>query len=195
MIRAYYASVSFMDAQVGRVIDELDRLKLREKTIIVFFGDHGYHLGEKGKWSKAYSLYDIAIRVPLIVAIPNGKPGVSPRTVGLLDLFPTLVEFCGLPQPYQKPARLEGHSLIPLLRHPDARWDFPAFSVVQYQGKIGKSVRTERWHYVQWEDGKLGDMLLDTQKDPFELKNLANDPEYAKVLATMKKLLTQIPSQ
>jgi len=161
----------------------------------VFFGDHGYHLGEKGKWSKAYSLYDIAIRVPLIVAIPNGKPGVSPRTVGLLDLFPTLVEFCGLPQPYQKPAKLEGHSLIPLLHNPDARWDYPAFSVVQYQGKIGKSVRTERWHYVQWEDGKLGEMLLDTEKDPYELKNLASDPEYAKVLARMKKLLTQIPSQ
>ncbi|HJX91153.1 MAG TPA: sulfatase [Pyrinomonadaceae bacterium] len=195
MIRAYYASVSFMDAQVGRVIDALDRLKLRDKTIIVFFGDHGYHLGEKGKWSKAYSLYDIAIRVPLIVAIPNGKPGVSARTVGLLDLFPTLVEFCGLPQPYQKPAKLEGHSLIPLLRNPGARWDYPAFSVVQYQGKIGKSVRTERWHYVQWEDGKLGEMLLDSQKDPFELKNLASDPEYAKVVTTMKTLLTQIPSQ
>ncbi len=156
--------------QVGRVIDALDRLKLRDKTIIVFFGDHGYHLGEKGKWSKAYSLYDIAIRVPLIVAIPNGKPGVSPRTVGLLDLFPTLVEFCGLPQPYQKPAKLEGHSLIPLLRNPDARWDYPAFSVVQYQGKIGKSVRTERWHYVQWEDGKLGEMLLDTAEGSFRVK-------------------------
>jgi arylsulfatase A-like enzyme len=81
------------------------------------------------------------------------------------------------------------------LHNPDARWDYPAFSVVQYQGKIGKSVRTERWHYVQWEDGNLGEMLLDTQKDPFELKNLASDPEYAKVVATMKKLLMQIPSQ
>ena len=115
MIRAYYASVSFMDAQVGRVIDELDRLKLREKTIIVFFATVSYHLGEKGKWSKAYSLFDIAIRVPLIIAMPNGKPGASPRTVGLLDLCPTLVEFCGLPQPYKAPSKLEGNSLIPLL--------------------------------------------------------------------------------
>ncbi|HEV8368272.1 MAG TPA: sulfatase [Pyrinomonadaceae bacterium] len=195
MIRAYYASVSFMDAQVGRVIDALDRLKLRDKTIIVFFGDHGYHLGEKGKWSKAYSVFDIALRVPLIIAIPKGKPGVSQRTVGLLDLFPTLVDFCGLPQPYRAPAKLEGHSLVPLLRNPRAKWDYPAFSVVQYQGKIGRSVRTERWHYVQWEDGKLGEMLLDTVNDPFELKNLASDPAYSKTVADMRKLLKQIPSQ
>ena len=195
MIRAYYASVSFMDAQVGRVIDELDRLKLREKTIIVFFGDHGYHLGEKGKWSKAYSLFDIAIRVPLIIAIPNGKPGASPRTVGLLDLFPTLVEFCGLPQPYKAPSKLEGNSLIPLLRNPNAKWNHPAFSVVQYGGKIGFSVRTERWHYVQWEHGALGEMLLDSVNDPFELKNLASDPAYAKTVTEMRKLLMQIPAQ
>ena len=195
MIRAYYASVSFMDAQVGRVLDALERLKLRDKTIVVCFGDHGYHLGEKGKWSKAYSLFDIAIRVPLIISMPNGKPGVSSRTVGLLDLFPTLVDFCGLPLPYKAPAKLEGHSLLPLLKNPNSSWNNPAFSVVQFQGKIGKSVRTEQWHYVQWEDGKSGEMLLDTIKDPYELKNLASDPAYGKVVAEMRKLLTQIPSQ
>jgi len=195
MIRAYYASVSFMDEQVGRVLDALDRLHLREKTIIIFFGDHGYHLGEKGKWSKAYSLFDIATRVPLIISMPGGKPGVSERTVGLLDLFPTLVDFCDLPQPYKAPARLEGNSLIPLLKNPKASWDHPALSVVVYQGKMGKSVRTERWHYVQWEDGKLGEMLLDTQNDPNELKNLAADPAYAKTVAEMRKLLLQIPAK
>jgi iduronate 2-sulfatase len=195
MIRAYYASTSFMDAQVGRVLDALDRLKLRDNTIIVFFGDHGYHLGEKGRWSKAYSLFDVAIRVPLIIAMPKGKPGVSQRTVGLLDLFPTLVDFCGLPQPYQSTAKLEGHSLVPLLRNPNAKWNYPAFSVVQTQGKIGKSVRTERWHYVQWEDGKSGEVLLDSVKDPLELKNLANDPAHAKTVAEMRKLLTQLPSK
>ena len=194
MIQAYYASVTFMDAQVGRVIDALDRLKLRDNTIIVFFGDHGYHLGEKGKWSKAYSLFDINIRVPMIIAVPNGKPGVSGRTVGLMDLFPTLVDLCGLPQPTGQ-AKLEGHSLAPLLRNPKARWDHPALSVVTYQGKMGKSVRTERWHYVQWDDGKAGEMLLDTEKDPLELKNLAGDPAYAKTVADMRKLLTQIPRQ
>jgi arylsulfatase A-like enzyme len=195
MIRAYYASVSFMDAQMGRVIDALDRLKLRDNTIIVFFGDHGYHLGEKGKWSKAYSLFDIAIRVPLIVAAPGVKPGVSERNVGLLDLFPTLVDLCGLPQPYKAPDKLEGHSLAALLKNPRARWDYPAFSVVMYQNKLGKSVRTERWHYVLWDEGKAGEMLLDLANDPFELKNLASDPAYAKVVKEMRQLLLQIPSQ
>jgi uncharacterized sulfatase len=195
MIRAYYASVSFMDAQVGRVLDALDRLKLRDKTIVVFFGDHGYHLGEKGKWSKAYSLFDINTRVPLIISMPGGKPGVSERLVGLIDLFPTLVDFCGLPQPYKPPAKLEGNSLVPLLRNPAARWDHPALSVVVYQGKMGKSVRTDRWHYVQWEDGKSGEMLLDLQNDPFELKNLAADPAYAKTVSELRKLLTRIPAK
>jgi iduronate 2-sulfatase len=195
MIRAYYASVSFMDAQVGRVLDALDRLKLRDKTIVVFFGDHGYHLGEKGKWSKAYSLFDINTRVPLIISMPGGKPGVSERLVGLIDLFPTLVDFCSLPQPYKPPAKLEGNSLVPLLRNPAARWDHPALSVVVYQGKMGKSVRTDRWHYVQWEEGKSGEMLLDLRNVPFELKNLAADPAYAKTVSEMRKLLTRIPAE
>jgi len=193
MIRAYYASVSFMDAQVGRVLDALDRLKLREKTIIMFWGDHGYHLGEKGKWSKAYSLFDIATRVPFIVAGPGIKSGVSPRTVQLLDMYPTLVELCGLPQPYQFPSRLEGHNLSSLLRNPQAKWNYPAFSVVLYQGKLGKSVRTERWHYVSWDDGKAGEMLLDHSNDPLELKNLAADPGYAGIVRQMRQLLTQLP--
>ena len=193
MIRAYYASVSFMDEQVGRVLDAVDRLHLRDKTIIVFLGDHGYHLGEKGKWSKAYSLFEVATRVPFIMAGPGIKKGVSPRTVQLLDLFPTLVELCDLPKPYQLPSRLEGHDLIPLLRNPQAKWNYPAFSVVRYQGKLGKSVRTETWHYVRWDDGKAGEMLLDHSNDPLELKNLAANPAYSGTVSEMRKLLSQIP--
>lgn len=193
MIRAYYASVSFMDEQVGRVIDALDRLKLREKTIIVFWGDHGYHLGEKGKWSKAYSLYEIATRVPLIIVTPQTKAGASPRTVQLLDIYPTLVELCELKQPYRAPAKLEGHSLTPLLRNPGASWNHPALTVVLYQQKLGKSVSTEKWHYVLWDDGRAGEMLTDRIKDPHELKNLASDSAHARTVREMKELLKQIP--
>jgi arylsulfatase A-like enzyme len=189
MIRAYFASISFMDAQVGRVLEALDRLKLRDKTIIVFFGDHGYHLGEKGKWSKAYSLFEVANRVPLMIATPGGPPQVCQRTVQLLDLYPTLVELCQLP----RPTGLEGRSVSALLKNAKARWDHPAFSVTQYQGKVGKSVRTDRWHYVEWEDGKAGAMLFDHSSDPRELKNLAADPGSAGIVKEMKKLLERLP--
>ena len=190
MMRAYYASVSFMDAQVGRVIDALDRLGLRENTIIVFWGDHGYHLSEKGKWSKAYSVYDIALRVPLLIAVPKGKTQYSTRPVQLLDMYPTLAELCGLP----RPADIEGHSLAPLLKNPKAKWHFPAYSVVQTQNsKIGRSVQTERWHYVEWEEGRDGTMLTDLANDPHELKNLADDPRYVKTVKEMKALLQKMP--
>lgn len=189
MIRAYYASVSFVDEQVGRVLETLDRLKLRDNTIIVFWGDHGYHLGEKGKWSKAYSLYEVGLRVPLIFAIPGAKAGVSERPVQLLDLYPTLAELCGLPLPKDN----EGHSLVSLLRNPKATWHYPAYSVTLFQGKLGKSVRTERWHYVEWDEGKAGEMLLDTAADPLELKNLAHGPAHAKVVQELKALLLKMP--
>lgn len=190
MLRAYYASVSFMDAQVGRVLDALDRLKLRDKTIVVFWGDHGYHLGEKGKWSKANSLYEVGTRVPLIIALPQAKAQLSARTVELLDLYPTLIELCGLP----RPPGLEGHSLVPLLRNPRAKWNHPAFSVTLFQGKLGKSVRTERWHYVEWDEGRAGAMLFDHTRDPLELKNLADDANFALTVRELKRLLKQLPA-
>ncbi|HEX6045361.1 MAG TPA: sulfatase [Pyrinomonadaceae bacterium] len=193
MIRAYYASVSFMDAQVGRVLDALERLHLRKNTIVIFWGDHGYHLGEKGRWSKAYSLFEVATRVPFIISVPGFKPGVSPRTVQLLDMYSTLVELCGLPKPYVPPAKLEGHSLTKLLRSPNAKWEYPALTVVMYQNKLGKSVRTERWHYVMWDEGNAGEMLLDHTVDPLELKNRAGDPAYAETIALMKRHLKQLP--
>jgi arylsulfatase A-like enzyme len=189
MIRAYYASTSFMDAQVGRVIEALDRLHLRENTIIVFWGDHGYHLGEKGKWSKAYSLWDVGLRVPLIIAMPGQKPQTSERTVQLLDLYPTLADLTGLPAPPQN----EGRSIAPLLRKPNASWNFPSFAVVMFQGKLGRSVTTERWHYVEWDEGRAGAMLTDLRSDPLELKNLADEPGFADQVRKMKVLLKESP--
>jgi len=189
VMRAYYASTSFTDYNVGRVMAALDRLKLRERTIIVFWGDHGYHLGEKGKWSKHNSLYEVGARVPLIFVAPGSKNNgrSSPRTVQLLDMYPTLAELCGLPQP----AGLQGHSLAPLLKNPNAKWNHPAFTVTRFQDKLGKAVRTERWRYAEWDEGKAGAMLFDHTKDPHEMKNLADDPAHAKIVAEMKKLLKQ----
>ncbi len=190
MMRAYYASVSFMDAQVGRVLDALERLKLRERTIVVFWGDHGYHLGEKGKWSKAYSLFEVGTRTPLIISVPGARPLVTTRPVQLLDMYPTLAALCALPQPNG----IEGHSLAPLLRNPRAAWSYPAYSVTVYQGKFGRAVRTDRWRYAEWEDGREGAMLFDHRRDPHELKNLAADPAYAKTVQMMKHLLQQMPT-
>ena len=195
MIRAYWASTSFVDEQVGRVLDALERLHLQENTIVVFWGDHGYHLGEKGKWSKAYSLYEVGLRVPLIFVVPGARAKVntkvSERPVQLLDMYPTLAELCGLP----RPADNEGHSLVSLLRNPAAKWSYPAYSVTAYQGHLGKSVRTERWHNAQWDDGKSGEMLLDQSNDPHELKNLAADPAYAKTVQEMRVLLARMPTR
>lgn len=189
MIRAYYASTSFMDAQVGRVIEALDRLHLRDNTIIVFWGDHGYHLGEKGKWSKAYSLWDVGLRVPLIIDVPGGKQQVSERTVQLLDLYPTLADLAGLPAP----PGVEGRSIAPLVSKPNASWNFPAYAVVMFQGKLGRSVTTERWHYVEWDEGRAGTMLTDHQSDPLELKNLADEARFADQVKKMKVLLKESP--
>jgi uncharacterized sulfatase len=191
MIRAYWASTSFMDAQVGRVLAELDRLKLRDNTIIVFWGDHGYHLGEKGKWSKAYSLWDIGLRVPLIIDAPGGKPQVTERVVELLDLYRTLADLCGLPPPQS----IEGRSIAPLLHNPKANWNYPSYAVVQFQGKLGESISTERWHYVEWDKGQAGSMLLDSVADPRELKNLASDPGRNNTVQEMKGLLKKFPSK
>src|SRR5262245_24231549 len=189
MIRAYYASTSFMDAQVGRVIEALDRLHLREKTIIVFWGDHGYHLGEKGKWSKAYSLWDVGLRVPLIIAVPGGKSQTSERTVQLLDLYPTMADMAGLPAPHD----VSGRSLAPLVRKPNASWNFPSFAVVMYQGKLGRSITTERWHYVEWDEGRAGSMLLDHRNDPLELKNLVDESGFEGRIKEMKEMLKGLP--
>jgi arylsulfatase A-like enzyme len=188
-IRAYQACVSWMDAQAGRVLEALDRLGLREKTIVLFWGDHGYHLGEKGKWSKHNSLYEVGTRVPLLIAMPDGKNGgrVSPRTVELLDLYPTLVDLCGLPAV----PGLEGRSLAPLLRDPEGSWDKPARSVTRRGRVFGRTVRTERWRYTEWAEGDrlLGAELYDSAGDPSESKNLAADPAHAAAVADLRKLL------
>ncbi len=179
MTQAYWASISWVDWNIGRVIDTLDRLGLREKTVIVFWGDHGYHLGEFGKWSKHGSLFEVGTRVPLIVVAPGMKVkgSVVRPPVQTLDLYPTLCDLCGVPTP----AGLEGHSLKPLLDDPDTRWDHPVYSVAGNRKNLGVSVRTERFRYAEWNDGQNGAMLFDEAADPDERVNLVSDPRFAQV--------------
>jgi uncharacterized sulfatase len=184
--QAYYAAVSFVDAQIGKLIDTMDRLNLWDNTMVVFWSDHGYHLGQHGLWMKQ-SLFEESARVPMVIIAPGvkGNGQACPRTVEFVDLYPTLADLAGL----MPPKNLEGASLRPLLENPQAAWDRPAFTQVQRAGFPGYSVRTERWRYTEWDDGKEGAQLYDHDADPNELRNLAGDPKHADVVATMKALV------
>jgi iduronate 2-sulfatase len=186
--RAYYAAISFVDAQIGRLLDAMDRLKLWDNTVVVFWSDHGYHLGEHGLWFKQ-SLFEESARVPMIFAAPGMKTAgkASPRTVEYVDIYPTLADLAGL----TPPNNLAGASLKPLLDDPNRPWDRPAFTQVQRGSFPGYSVRTERWRYIEWDDGAQGVQLYDQDADPQELNNLAADPKHAKVVAEMKALVKQ----
>lgn len=189
VIRAYIASISWVDWNIGRVLAELDRLGLRDNTIIVFVADHGYQLGEKGKWSKAGSLFEMGTRVPMMISAPGmrGNGHACARITESLDIYPTMVELCGLP----KQETNEGASLVPLLHKPSAKWDKPAYSVWSEDGKTlhGTVVRTEKWRYAEYgKDGENGTLLLDPHNDPLELKNLANDEKYKSVVAELSPL-------
>lgn len=195
-IRAYYASISFMDAQVGRVLDALDRLKLADNTIIVFCGDHGYSLANHGLWMKQ-NMFEEATRTPLIVVAPpalmtKSKGGATSRLVEFIDIYPTLAELAKLPA--QK--ILEGKSFKALLDNPKRAWKEGAYSQVMRNrdGKrfFGRSVRTERWRYTEWHNGKEGIELYDHKKDPHEFTNLANNPKYSNTVKQLKALLQKI---
>ena len=194
-VQAYRASVSFVDAQAGIVLDALDRLGLSDNTIVVFTSDHGYHLGEHGLWQKR-SLFEESARVPLVIAAPGGRSGaeaggrsgvVATHTVELVDVCPTLCDLAGVPLP----AGVDGRSLAPLVRAGDADQkhfaDRPAFTEVQLENLTGLSLRSGRWRYTAWQgpDGPAGRQLYDHDTDPRELVNLADDPAHA---ATVKSL-------
>jgi uncharacterized sulfatase len=192
-LQAYHASTTFMDAQLGRVLEALERLKLADRTIVVFFSDHGYHLGEHGLWQKM-SLFENSARVPLVIHDPRAKGNgkVCARTVELVDLHATLADLCGLDAP-----KTDGKSLKPLLADPAAKWDRPALTQVRRPaGKkkkgspvMGYSIRTEQYRYTEWAEGKQGVQLFDYRTDPNEQKNLANDPQYRDVVTRLKVAL------
>ena len=193
-LQAYYASISFMDAQVGRVVDSLDQLGLAENTIIVFTSDHGYHTGEHGLWQKM-SLFEESARVPMLIVAPGvtAKGGVAKSPVSHIDLFPTLTELCGL----KAPSNIQGQSLVPMLKDPSVTGRGWAITQVTRGGAgagaaqnskanerrfFGYSLRTARWRYTEWDEGKQGRELYDHDADPFEQTNLANKVEHAKIV-------------
>jgi len=189
MLRSYYASTSYMDSQLGRVLDALDRLKLWDSTVVVFFGDHGWLLGEHGHWQKM-SLFEESARVPLIIAAPGIKAAGKScgRTVELIDLYPTIADLAGT----RPPEGTEGASLRPLLDDPNTPWARAAYTQVVHAKVQGRSVRTERWRYTEWDDGKAGAELYDHDADPREYVNLAGDPKQAGTVAEMKGLLAKV---
>jgi uncharacterized sulfatase len=165
-LRAYYACTSYMDAQVGRVLDTLDRLHLWENTVVIFLGDNGYHLGEREWWNKD-TLFERSCRAPLLIAAPGVKPGVARGLVEFVDLYPTVAELCGL----TPPPRLAGQSLLPLLRDPAAPGKPAAFTLVRHGPSRGDSIRTDRWRFTRWSDGAIE--LYDHAADPEEDHNVA----------------------
>jgi choline-sulfatase len=180
LVRSYLACTSFVDAQVGRLLDALDAAGLTDNTVVVVWGDHGYHLGEKGITGKN-TLWERSTRVPLLFAGPGVARGArSTRPAELLDLYPTLIELCGL----TPRTDLEGVSLVPQLRSAAAPRERPAITS-HNQGNHG--IRGERWRYIQYADGT--EELYDHQSDPHEWSNLADDPEQAAVLAAHRKWL------
>jgi iduronate 2-sulfatase len=202
-VQAYFASISFMDAQVGRVLDALKKNGLEENTIVVFASDHGYHLGEHGLWQKQ-SLFEESSRVPLIIAAPGiSKPGtVASAPVGLIDLYPTLTELCGV----KPPGNLQGQSLVPMLKDTSVSgrgWTLTqvvrgggfnrmgASAAVGDKGArfFGYTLRTPRWRYTEWDEGRKGRELYDHDADPKELTNLADVPSHAD---DVKALSTQL---
>lgn len=185
--QAYWASVSFMDAQVGRVLDALDRLGLRDKTIVVMTSDHGYHLADHGLWQKM-SLFENSSRVPLLISAPGSKgAGRGARTLAeLVDLYPTLADLCGL----KAPDTLQGVSLKAALNDPDSMVKMAAFTQVQRGKNPGYAVRTAQFRYVEWGNGAR--QLFDLEADPLETTNLVSDAKYESIVQSHHTLIADV---
>ncbi len=195
-ISAYMASVRFMDQQVGRLLEALERLGLREETIVVFISDHGYNLGEHDCWSKV-SLWEGSVRVPMIISSPGKqmKQGTSCESITeLIDLYPTLTELCGLQE--NQPAVLQGKSLVGYLRGENAASDASLAYTISHQGSSA-SIRTSRWRYTRWgEEARPGnEELYDHLEDPEELNNLADQPEIQASLTGLRIQFEQARSK
>lgn len=196
LLHGYYASISYTDAQIGKVLAELERLGLANNTIVVLWSDHGFHLGEKGLWAKSTN-YELDTRIPLIIAAPGKKKGAkSDALVELVDLYPTLAELGGLPIS----ENLEGTSMAPLLTNPGLSWKNAAFSQFprpwiykEEPSLMGYAIRTNNYRYIEWHDFKTGEVkgkeLYNHQTDPDELNNIVNAPANNSLVNELKQKL------
>jgi len=195
LIHGYYASMSFVDAQIGKVLDELDRLELRDNTIVVLWGDHGFHLGDHAIWTK-HTNYEQANRIPIIISAPGVTAPMSStlQPVESVDIFPTLCELAGLQKP-EGPQPIDGVSLVPVLRDPKTRVRDHAYHAYPKQ-KLGQAIRTERYRLVQWKGFNEPESaavyeLYDYEADPLETQNIADSkPEIA---TKLKAILANYP--
>ena len=185
LMRAYAAATSYTDAQIGRVFAQLDALGLTENTIIVFCGDHGYHLGEHGIWGKQ-TLFEVSLKSPLIVSVPRQQSSETAALAELVDIYPTLCDACRLPIPTE----LEGSSLMPVIEQPDRPWKTAVFSQFGGSAHGGISIRTQRYRYTEWgQNGSRGVELYDYEVDPDETVNIATHPENTELVAHLKERL------
>lgn len=187
LVRGYWASITFMDAQLGKVLDALEASDLADNTIVVVSGDHGFSMGQHGQWAKM-NLFESGVKSPLLIAAPGLLKNASTnRIVELLDLYPTLADLCGLPAP----SHLQGTSLRPLLANANVDWSRPAYTQISFEARSGRSVRDDRYRYTEWAGGSKGIELYDYAADPAEITNLANKPGYAEIQKRMAALLSR----
>lgn len=195
LIHGYYAATSYMDAQLGRVLSELDRLDLSKNTIIVLWGDHGWHLGDHGLWTK-HTNYEQANRIPILISAPGLKPGFTGQLAETVDIYPTVAELAKLPKP-SGPQPMDGTSLVPVLKDSSARVrDHATHAFPRGGGKIGRAIRTDRYRLVEWkvpgQAPETADLeLYDYQADPGETRNLAD--KKPKVVKALRAMLARQP--
>ena len=182
-VEAYLASVAYADGLVGKLIDTLDGSPIAQNTVVILWSDHGWHLGEKEHWQKA-TLWERATRVPLIITVPNFEVGQKcNRPVSLVDLFPTLLDLCGIPSL----DNMDGESLVPLLKNPGADWNRPALTTMK---RGNHSLRSDRYRLIHYADGS--EELYDHRTDPNEWTNLSQDPAYESVRKQLRKWLPKL---
>jgi arylsulfatase A-like enzyme len=181
----YYASVSYMDAQVGKVLQTLEEEGLEENTIVIFTSDHGFHLGEHRFWMKL-GLHEESVRVPMIIKVPGKKPAVTDSFVELLDLYPTVAELANL----EYSEHLQGKSLVQMFDDPDHSVRDVAFSITRWRGEMIYLLRSEKWAYIQYgKEAEAGMELYDMQLDPQQFNNLAGNPLYREVVDRFQTML------